>query len=220
MGKWSGLNKISHPHWAKICDDHNGQISLCSKQKYEVLSATRYIELRHDSLCPLVRFCVTKLSAPIADQLQHCSIKSMNDSLLGLTSTLETTLIQPRLNPSTAQPGYQSSSCLYHQRLFHQLSLPSTTIPPAVSTVNDYSTSCLYRQRLFHQLSLPSTTIPPAVSTINDYSTSCLYHQRLFHQLSLPSTTILPAVSTVNDYSTSWRAFTIFMLSGKMVWAE
>ena len=26
--KWSGLNRISHPHWVKICDDHNGQINL------------------------------------------------------------------------------------------------------------------------------------------------------------------------------------------------
>ena len=39
-GKWSGLNRITHPHWVKICDDHNGQINLCTKQKYEVLSAT------------------------------------------------------------------------------------------------------------------------------------------------------------------------------------
>ena len=39
-GKWSELNRISHPHWVKICDDHNGQINLRAKQKYEVLSAT------------------------------------------------------------------------------------------------------------------------------------------------------------------------------------
>ena len=32
-GKWSGLNRISHPHWVKICDDHNGQINLHAKQK-------------------------------------------------------------------------------------------------------------------------------------------------------------------------------------------
>ena len=39
--KWSGLNRmISHPHWVKICDNHNGQINLCAKQKYKVLSAT------------------------------------------------------------------------------------------------------------------------------------------------------------------------------------
>ena len=25
-GKWSGLNRISHPHWVKVCDDHNGQL--------------------------------------------------------------------------------------------------------------------------------------------------------------------------------------------------
>ena len=36
----SGLNRISHPHWVKICDDRNGQINLRAKQKYEVLSAT------------------------------------------------------------------------------------------------------------------------------------------------------------------------------------
>ena len=39
-GKWSGQNRISHPHWVKMCDDHNGQINLRAKQKYEVLSAT------------------------------------------------------------------------------------------------------------------------------------------------------------------------------------
>ena len=39
-GKWSGLNRISHPHWVKICGDHNGQINLRAKQKYEVLSST------------------------------------------------------------------------------------------------------------------------------------------------------------------------------------
>ena len=39
-GKWSRLNSISHPHWMKICDDHNGQINLRAKQKYEVFSAT------------------------------------------------------------------------------------------------------------------------------------------------------------------------------------
>ena len=38
--KWSGLNRISHPHWVKIYVDHNGQIILRAKQKYEVLSAT------------------------------------------------------------------------------------------------------------------------------------------------------------------------------------
>ena len=41
LGKWFGLNRISHPHWVKICDDHNGQINLHAKQKYEVLSATK-----------------------------------------------------------------------------------------------------------------------------------------------------------------------------------
>ena len=40
-GKWSELNRISHPHWVKICVDHNGQINLRAKQKYEVLSATQ-----------------------------------------------------------------------------------------------------------------------------------------------------------------------------------
>ena len=39
-GKWSGLNRICHPHSVKICDDHNGQINLRAKQKDEVLSAT------------------------------------------------------------------------------------------------------------------------------------------------------------------------------------
>ena len=31
---------MSHPNWVKICDDHNSQINLRAKQKYEVLSAT------------------------------------------------------------------------------------------------------------------------------------------------------------------------------------
>ena len=38
--KWSEQNRISHSHWVKICDDHNDQINLRAKQKYEVLSAT------------------------------------------------------------------------------------------------------------------------------------------------------------------------------------
>ena len=38
--KWSRQNRISHPHLVKICNDHNGQINLRAKQKYEVLSAT------------------------------------------------------------------------------------------------------------------------------------------------------------------------------------
>ena len=29
-----------HPHWVKICGNHNGQINLRAKQKYEVLSAS------------------------------------------------------------------------------------------------------------------------------------------------------------------------------------
>ena len=37
---WSGLNRISHPDWMKICGDPNGQIKLRAKQKYKVLSAT------------------------------------------------------------------------------------------------------------------------------------------------------------------------------------
>ena len=37
---WSVQNRISHPHWVKICDDHNGQINLRANQKYKVLSAT------------------------------------------------------------------------------------------------------------------------------------------------------------------------------------
>ncbi len=36
----SGLNRISHPDWVKICVDPNGHINLRAKQKYEILSAT------------------------------------------------------------------------------------------------------------------------------------------------------------------------------------
>ena len=45
-GKWSRQNRISHPHWVKICDDHNSQINLLTKQKYEVLSATFYCDTK------------------------------------------------------------------------------------------------------------------------------------------------------------------------------
>ena len=38
-GRSPGQNCISHSHLVKICDDHNGQINLRAKQKYEVLSA-------------------------------------------------------------------------------------------------------------------------------------------------------------------------------------
>ena len=38
--KWSGLKRIGHSHWVKICVDPNGQINLRAKQKYEVLLAT------------------------------------------------------------------------------------------------------------------------------------------------------------------------------------
>ena len=43
--KWFGLNRISHPDWVKICVDHNGQINLRAKQKYEVLSASIFIDI-------------------------------------------------------------------------------------------------------------------------------------------------------------------------------
>ena len=33
--------KGCHPHWVKICYDHNGQINLRAKQKYEVVSARK-----------------------------------------------------------------------------------------------------------------------------------------------------------------------------------
>ena len=36
----SGMNRISHPDWVKICVDPNGQIELRAKQKYKILSAT------------------------------------------------------------------------------------------------------------------------------------------------------------------------------------
>ncbi len=44
--KWSGLNRISHPHWVKICVDPNGQINQRAKEKYEVLSATHINQTR------------------------------------------------------------------------------------------------------------------------------------------------------------------------------
>ena len=50
LEKWSGLNRISHPHWVKIWDDHNGQISLRAKQKYEVLSATSWLIEKYKSV--------------------------------------------------------------------------------------------------------------------------------------------------------------------------
>ena len=39
-GKSSGQNETNHPHWVKICDNHNDQMKLRAKQRYEVLSAT------------------------------------------------------------------------------------------------------------------------------------------------------------------------------------
>ena len=39
-GKSFGQNGTNHPHWVKICDNHNGQINLHAKQRYEILSAT------------------------------------------------------------------------------------------------------------------------------------------------------------------------------------
>ena len=38
--RWSGMNRISHPDWVKLCVDPNGQIKLRAKQKYKILSAT------------------------------------------------------------------------------------------------------------------------------------------------------------------------------------
>ena len=46
-GRWPRQNGISHSHWVKICDDHNSQINLRAKQKYEVLSATPIFLFRH-----------------------------------------------------------------------------------------------------------------------------------------------------------------------------
>ena len=39
-GKMIRENRISHPDWVKICVYPNGRIKLCTKQKYEILSAT------------------------------------------------------------------------------------------------------------------------------------------------------------------------------------
>ena len=41
--RWSGMNRISHPDWVKICVNPNGRIKLRAKQKYEILSATVYL---------------------------------------------------------------------------------------------------------------------------------------------------------------------------------
>ena len=38
--RWTGLNRISHPDWVKLCVDANGRIKLRAKQKYEILSGT------------------------------------------------------------------------------------------------------------------------------------------------------------------------------------
>ena len=59
LEKWSGLNRISLSYWVKICDDHNGQINLRAKQKYEVLSAT-YIYVCV-CVCVCARVCVSSL---------------------------------------------------------------------------------------------------------------------------------------------------------------
>ena len=41
--RWSGLNRISHPDWVKSRVNPNGRIKLRTKQKYEILSATKYL---------------------------------------------------------------------------------------------------------------------------------------------------------------------------------
>ena len=120
-----------------------------------VRSFLAYIELKHGSLCPLVRCCATKLPAPTVDQLQHCSIYSTNNSFLGQASTLETTQ-----TPLPVKPKY----CTTGTSII-QLSLQPTTTtnglyqprrPPADSTNIDD-----------HELSPPSTTIPLFVFTIS-----------------------------------------------------
>ena len=40
LGRWLGQSGINHSYWVRICDNHNGQINLHAKQKYEVLCAT------------------------------------------------------------------------------------------------------------------------------------------------------------------------------------
>ena len=37
---WFGLNRTSHPDWARMFGDYNGQIKLRAKQKFKLLSAT------------------------------------------------------------------------------------------------------------------------------------------------------------------------------------
>ena len=64
-GKWSRLNRISHPHWVKICDDHNGQINLCAKQKYKVLSST---DIRYK-----IEECTHRING-LSDQIFHLMI--------------------------------------------------------------------------------------------------------------------------------------------------
>ena len=34
--RWSGMNRISHPDWVKLCVDPNGRIKLRAKQKYKI----------------------------------------------------------------------------------------------------------------------------------------------------------------------------------------
>ena len=43
--RWSGMNRICHPDWVKICVDPKGRIKLRAKQKYEILSATQLMLL-------------------------------------------------------------------------------------------------------------------------------------------------------------------------------
>ena len=142
-----------------------------------------YLQLSHGSLSPLVQSRATKLPEPVANQLQHCSIQSTNNSLLGLLSTLEITSTPPapvkskycttvtliiQLSLLLSKP----TSCLYNRRL------------PAVSANHDdhqlprlsrMTTSCLYFQRR-----------PITVSTIGDYCTRRLYYfQRQYDHKSL-----------------------------------
>ena len=130
-----------------------------------VLLFLTYIELRHGSLCPRVRACVTKPPAATADQLQHFSIYSTRDSLLGLTSTLETTLTPPPGQTKVLHNQDIDHPAVSNNDDDHQLSLPTTT-----------TTSWLHQQRRLpaestniddHQLSPPSTTTSSIISTIS-----------------------------------------------------
>ena len=60
--RWSGLNRLSHSDWVKLCIDPKGRINLCAKQKCEILSATNIMMIGGFLMFGFVFFYLNKNS--------------------------------------------------------------------------------------------------------------------------------------------------------------